>query len=189
MILDRPIERLKFLNDVSDTNLLGGGKVYENASISLEEFHPVELYPTALYVIKDNLRKIQEIREELLQKGIDIFRLTGVVEHSEGVIAPPVIELSDGVPAIVDGIHRVYLAMIMGKYINCIYIKGASAPIISIPVEWEQVVEYDVKPDRPEQLRIIRDGIADESNDLRRYYRDLSYLGSKGRRPRSNQEA
>ena len=178
------------LSQVADTRLLTGReRAYEGADISLREFSPLDLYPTALYVMKPNLEVIRRLREYIKQStGEDILHLRGILEHDDGIIAPPIVELSDGVPAIVDGIHRIYHALHSGETVNCIYIEGASAPIISVPVEWGYVESYDVKPENPRQLRIIREGIADDSNDLRRFYRDFSYLGSKGRRPRQGQE-
>lgn len=126
------------LSQVADTRLLTGReRIYEGADISLREFNPLELYPTALYVMRPNLEVIQRLREYLKQStGEDILHLRSILEHDNGIIAPPIVELSDGVPAIVDGIHRIYHALYNGETVNCIYIEGANAPIISIPVEW-----------------------------------------------------
>ena len=167
----------------------GNIPVYKDASISLRRFHPDELKPTALYVVEDNIVKITDIAEELSSEGINIFNLHGTVNHSEGIISPPVIEMVDGVPAIIDGLNRIWWASLSDKMVTCIFVKGASLPTISYPVTWQEVVLYKDKPNDPKLLRRLREGIADTPSELRKYYRDFSYLGSKGRRPSASQSS
>lgn len=164
-----------------------GVSVYENADISIQDFRPDEVYPSALYVLRPHIEKIRCIGSELWRRGVNIFQLDDVINMDEIMIAPPVIEMSDGVPTIVDGIHRFYLARQLGFDVRCVFINGASLPLISYPVEWQDVRMYDEPPQQPELRRRIREGISDTSTDLRKYYRDLSVLGSKGRRPRKDQ--
>jgi len=173
------------------TTLDGSYPLYQNAFVSLQSFDPNELYPTAKYVLNDNLNTIRSIDKELVDYGIDVFNLNEVIQLNDIVIAPPIVELSDGVPCIVDGQHRSFLAREAGRRINCIYVTGVDPnyPIISTPVGWDQVIAYDKKPEAAELLRDIRPGIADSSQGLRRFYRDFSFLGSQGRRPRLGQTA
>lgn len=161
--------------------------VYDEAQISLRYFYADEVYPTALYVLRPHLQAVACIGQELAQAGINIFDLDEVIEYNGILIAPPIVELSDGVPAIVDGIHRFYLAKQLGLPVKAIYVEGAKLPLISYPVTWEQVQEYDEAPQNPRHRRALRLGIEDTSESLRQYYRDFSLFGSRGRRPRHGQ--
>jgi hypothetical protein len=186
-------EKERLLAQVRQTETLNGReRVYQNARIEIRDFNPDEVYPTAKYVLKGNLENLEALQTMLDNEGVDIFNLDCVHEGLDGIIiAPPVVELSDGVPAIVDGQHRFYMAKQQGRRIKAIYVEGAdeNIPVISYPVPWSEVKEYDIKPENPSLLRNLRQGIRDISGDLRRYYRDLSYLGSLGRRPRLGQVA
>jgi hypothetical protein len=163
----------------------GGYPLYQSADICLQTLTIEDVYPTALYVLKPNFGEILAIRRELLLAGIDIFDLDEI-EYCNGVtIAPPVVEEMDGVLGIVDGIHRFYLAGTYGVPINTIVVRGVDRnyPFISYPVFWEDVSIYDIPPENPHQRRRLRHGIENTSECRRLYYRDLSFLGGKGRRP------
>ena|SRR3989344_2071696 len=142
-----------------------------------------------------NIERMSEATTELETEpksrldDVDIFKLDRIYPNSTYVVAPPVVEISDGVPAIVDGLHRCALARNLGEPVSVILVDGVNPqyPIISTPVTWNEVVEYYQKPEIPELLRNVRPGIRDEGGSLRRFYRDFSYLGSTGRRPRLGQ--
>jgi hypothetical protein len=187
------LDSKNLLSLVRDTRTLEGRvSLYQNADISIKTFDPSYLYPTAKYVLKPNLRFVTEMRDTLLAvHKVDIFKLNEVFIDEQYMVAPPVIEISDGLPAIVDGIHRCELARRLGLPITVILVDKVepTLPIISYPVTWQQVAEYEVKPENPCLLRNIRSGIADDSGSLRKYYRDFGYLGSSGRRPREGQSS
>lgn len=177
-----------FLEQIMAVRTLDAGvPVYENAQVSIQEFVSQEVYPTALYVVRSHLEAVRMIGDRLWRQGINIFDLDEIIRVDGITIAPPVVELSDGVPAIVDGIHRFYLARQLGFKVSCIYIEGASLPLVSYPVNWESVKEYDKAPENPLLRRALRIGVEDTSESLRKHYRDLSLLGSSGRRPRGGQ--
>jgi len=181
------------INTVRDTKTLeGDNSIYSNAEVTIKTFDPNDLYPTAKYVLTSNLNFVSAMRTEVLESsGIDIFNLDRICETGPYVIAPPIVEISDGVPAIVDGLHRCTLAKQLGKNISVIFVNGVDPtyPIISTPVDWKDVIQYDIKPEKADLLRNVRPGIADSSQSLRTYYRDFSYLGSLGRRPRAGQNS
>jgi hypothetical protein len=138
----------------------------------------------------ESRKKLQLTLDSILEKVDSVkgnFDLDEILEYNGIIIAPPVVELSDGVPAIVDGIHRFYLAKQLGVPVKAIYIEGATLPLISYPVSWDVVKEYDEAPENPKHRRALRLGIEDKSEVLRTYYRDFSLLGSRGRRPRQGQ--
>lgn len=183
--------KLELIDAVRDTRTLDGGiPLYESAKISIRQFDPNDLYPTAKYVLTSNLEFINSMRNEILATdNVDIFMLDQIFVNLIYVVAPPVVEISDDMPAIVDGFHRCTLARKLGKPISVIFVDGVDSkyPIISTPVGWDEVVEYSQKPEVAELLRNIRTGIQDEGGSLRSFYRDFSYLGSAGRRPRQGQ--
>ncbi len=183
--------KLQLIEAVRNTRTLDGGfPLYENAEISIRVFDPNDLYPTAKYVLKNNLQFVASMRDEILSTdSVDIFMLDQIYVNSIYIVAPPVVEMSDGVPAIVDGLHRCTLARNLGKLVSVIFVDGVDPkyPIISTPVSWDEIVEYSQKPEVAELLRNVRPGIRDEGGSLRRFYRDFSYLGSAGRRPRLGQ--
>jgi len=183
--------KLQLLEAVRDTRTLDGRvPLYRSAEISIRTFDPNDLYPIAKYVLTSNLQFVASMREDILSEdGVDIFKLDHIYYNLKYTVAPPVIEISDGVPAIVDGLHRCALARRLGEQISVIFVDGVNPqyPLISTPVNWEEVVEYARKPEVAELLRNVRPGIRDEGGSLRRFYRDFSYLGSTGRRPRLGQ--
>ena len=183
-------ERPSLIELVRDVGtLIGGVRIYRDAEITLRTFDPNSLRPTAKYVVTTNLDFVADMAAELHRSGIDIFHLDELFEGSGYTIAPPIVEFSDGVPAIVDGIHRVHLARALGRTVSVVYIKGVDPnyPIISTPVEWSDVIEYAVKPKESHLLRNVRPGISDTSDGLKKYYRDLRRFGSTGRRPSQHQ--
>lgn len=147
--------------------------VYENANISLKELSVDEINPTSFYVIKDNMQFQRDLRNELLDKGIDTLRLDRGYElkNEKGEIwtlMPPVIEVTKrdvryvhqegelkyedivkiNIPIINDGMHRINLARELGKTFNAIYISGASEdyPFYAHPNEWSRIKEVDKVP-------------------------------------------
>lgn len=183
--------KLRLIEAVRQTRTLeGNNQPYRNAKISIEKFDPNNLYPTAKYILVGNLTAAGIMRNRILQKsGIDIFSLDHIYSDSEYLVAPPVVEISDGVPAIIDGLHRCALARRLGLPISVIYIVDVDpkCPTISTPVTWNDVSEHQEKPESAELLRNLRHGITDTTETLRRFYRDFSFLGSLGRRPRNGQ--
>jgi len=182
----------ELLSQVRETKTLDGAyPVYANAVISLMRTCAEDLSPTALYVLLPSIRHIYRLANEYARMGIDIFSLTEVINDGTIFISPPVVESTDNKLAIVDGIHRAWIARKERIPLNVISVCGADPayPTIGQPVTWNEVKEYETKPEDPALLRRLRPGIADESSSLRKYYRDLSYLGSSGRRPRDGQKA
>lgn len=187
MITERTVERSaerELLIDVRNVVTLDGGlPIYRNAKIELRNFYPEEVYPTAKYVISGNLETLRAIDEIMTNEGYDIFHLRERVENGVGVISPPIVEMSDGVPAIVDGQHRFWLAREKRQDVTAIYVEGVNPdyPIIGFPVDWDLVREYEERPIKRELIRDLR--FPDDSSVLRKYFRDLRYFGSMGRRP------
>ena len=121
-----------------------GVLIYQNASISLRQVDPNEIFPTANYVLIVNLERLFNTWLNHAKLDCDIFALTKLARIGEYVIAPPVVEWSevDQKPLVVDGIHRFWLARRFHQPINTIYVEGARPdyPVISFPLAWNETV-------------------------------------------------
>lgn len=171
--------------------LNGGVPVYRNAVVRIRRLHPARVRPSSLYVLDDNLARLRGLALELEARGMDLFRLNTTVVVDGRAISPPLVEWDPEyrVPIIVDGIHRFWLAMKQGKRVSAVYVHGSDPryPVIGLPVLWSEVRCLNALPMDPHMRRRLRPGIEDTSESLRRYYRDLSFMGSGGRRPSGNQ--
>jgi len=158
----------------------GGVPVYRKAYIDVARVNTDEIHPIAKYVLAPHIKRLLELKAQL-----DIFNLTDVIQTSDGVcIAPPVVEWSDGRWCIVDGLHRCYMARMARSDITVARVAGSDQdyPLISTPVDWADVRLLPQRPHEPRDMRNLREGIDNMDGVLRRYFRDLSVLGSSGRR-------
>ena len=178
------LERIRGIKTLGD-----GTPVYANAKISLERVNPIEAHPTAKYVLKGNLKEQMRIKKELEKRGINTLSLNDIVQYGEDVTSPPVLEREGDRLAIVDGIHRMFVAKQLGVAVNAIVIEGSdpSRPSIGQTVSWSDVKVRGERPTDPKQCRDLKPGISDNSEDLKKHYRDFSGLGSRGRRPSKGQ--
>ena len=116
--IDELIQRLRNVTMLKAPEV----KIYHNAFISVEKISPLSLSPPQNYILREELKKVREIKWALEEHGIDIFELNGFVRltlegHEEPVdLLPPVVEESiernGSVHLIInDGMHRVYMAL------------------------------------------------------------------------------
>jgi len=129
---------------------------YLNARIDVVTIDPSILAPTQRYVLTDELKKIEQVRWDLLKNhNQDILQLNGYIKCSypEEIdptkfsdlgksyvepqpkktidVLPPVIEEhfnhKGGIDLLIcDGQHRSYLAYTMGTLINVAYVRGVN---------------------------------------------------------------
>jgi len=138
---------------------------YLHADISLEKVRIDDLYPCALYVLKENLNRAGEIRKALRGRGIDIFNLTenkSLVNYDWGdrrgiEMGPPVVEVSGddgGILVITDGLHRVTEArMEEEKEMVVVKVDNVSIPLPVLPVSWNEVKVVDSVPQIKRKFR------------------------------------
>lgn len=161
--------------------------IYKESIISFKRFHPNNVSPIAKYVLTPNLERLQSTQRDLFFRGYNIFSLKETLKYNNHIISPPIIEYSDADKKniIVDGIHRFYLARQLGHWVSTIYIQKVNEfyPVIGMPVEWNDVIEYSEPPQEVQNRRRLREGIENKSEILRKFYRDYSVIGSTGRRP------
>lgn len=156
-----------------------GVPIYADADIRLERVNAKDTNPIALYVLRPNLRFLQDVLAH-----VDIFNLTDTYQEDGLTIAPPIIEIWDGKRQIVDGIHRMYLALVLDLPTNIVTIEGVNPayPLVSEPVNWSDVREYDNAPETKAERRRLRPGISATDLSYSSFFRDYSTLGSQGRR-------
>lgn len=146
--------------------------LYKNADITLERnINPDDIHFPQYYVLEKDLREITRTREELLEYGVDIFKLIGFVrvfyrdeeDFQEKVFdtLPPVVEISEadgGIPLLNDGMHRLYLAREAGSAVNIVKIQNFnhSYPYYALPNEagWNNLKRCEEVPDIKKNYRI-----------------------------------
>jgi hypothetical protein len=131
--------------------------------------------------------EIGQIARALKLIGIDITKLDEIIPYDGTVIAPPVIENDGQADCIVDGLHRLTIARARHETVRVLYVANPETPPIGKPVLWEQVKVVKTPPETAQERRDLREGLDDTSECLRSHFRDLSFLGSNGRRPRKGQ--
>jgi len=137
-------------------------KVYSNAFISLEQVAATQLSPPQNYILRDELKKVRELKWALEKHGVDLFRLNGFVRlRFEGFgepvdLLPPVVEESierDGTIHFIinDGMHRIYMALREWVIPQVILVRGIPKDLpyyaYAVPGRWERIEERDDLPD------------------------------------------
>lgn len=126
---------------------------YQNAHLSLQTVCPEEVLPLAMYALLPQITFITSLYEKLKQSQIDILdfdsQITSV-DYSwgkQGRLAPPLIEIHDGRMLLVDGLHRVYLAKLLGLgTISVVIADGVKTSLPCLPVTWDDVILTDTVP-------------------------------------------
>lgn len=179
---------------MEQTNVL----IYEQALISLEQIHTDCLYPPQNYLWLKELRKTQDLRWSLAERGVDLFRLDGYITYtvrredgSEATydLYPPIVEESieaDGTVALLinDGMHRLYLARLEWVVPQVTYIRGVpkAYPYYAYPrrQRWEGL---DLLAENPDSLTYLKKCHRVRHN--KRLYRDFQAVFANVGRPRS----
>jgi len=172
--LDKAVARMR-LTPLDGTMRDEEIKVYLHAHIRLGEFFAGELNPTSLYVLKNQLSLLRDMRHQLLNRyNIDILQLDSIlhIRNDKGELfgmAPPVVEIYEEdvmivprkgdrsppgvlsllIPILKDGIHRMYIAYYDRVPVKCIVIRGAAKEHLpyAYPNEWKDVMIFDAKPE------------------------------------------
>lgn len=137
-----------------------GAQPYLNSDFSLERVNPDDLYPCQSYVLKPILESQARLWALLLEKGIDVTKLTQAhyAEFNGETIPvlPPIVEESvefggrKVVWLINDGLHRVTYARNNNKRINVVVVHGVNPeyPYYAHinPNRWDDVKHIDALP-------------------------------------------
>lgn len=154
------IELVKRLREVTMLKS-SSTRVYEQAFISLEKIATDFLTPPQTYILREELKKVRELKWALEKRGIDLFELKGFARitldnSSEPIdVLPPVVEESierDGSVHLIinDGMHRIYMARREWIVPQVVLIRGIpkNLPYYAYPSPggWNSVEERDDLP-------------------------------------------
>lgn len=180
---------------------------YADAQIMPRRYPLSNLRPTSFYVLRSQLDQHRKLQAKLLSDyALSLFDLTGVIEYNQNGdsfrLSPPIVETYYEaqeraiVTAVVDGLHRIWLARELGlKEIWVIEISDIpdKFPLVPLPLKWDDVRMFDTVPPTYEKRRFrfpTIESFPDVSgltkvpitpeNFLYFFYRDLSSLGSTG---------
>jgi hypothetical protein len=169
---------------VREVTLLNDQTVYpyQSAQISLRLITPRDVKVTSYYVLEKNLLFIRNLHRKLLQQGYDILQLTqGLIiqinKEDPREIVPPVVEVENNVPFILDGLHRAFVADAIKSPLHVIQIKDVSVDAYALPNVWSEIQIRQCVPDNPFEKKRYREGYRD-------LYRNLP--GTSGIRMKSN---
>jgi hypothetical protein len=140
---------------------------YADARIDVVRYPIAELRPTSHYVLKEQLKSHDSINSILLEKyAISIFDLTGILEYYIDNVSyrmsPPIVETyyepseQKIVTAIVDGIHRVWLARVLGlEELWVVEISNIPVhfPLVPLPANWTDIKEQNEVPETSKKRR------------------------------------
>ncbi|SRR6266851_2334303 len=195
--------RLRKVTLLGDRSLLP----YSSAQIMPRRYTVSDLRPTSLYVLRSQIEQHRNLQTKLLlDYELSLFDLTGIIEYNQNgdtfLLSPPIVETyyeaqeRSIVTAVVDGLHRIWLARELGlKEIWVIEISNIpdKFPLVPLPLKWDDVRMFDTVPPTYEKRRfrfptiesfpdvsgLTKAPITPE-NFLYFFYRDLSSLGSSG---------
>jgi hypothetical protein len=172
--------------------------IYSQALISLEQIHTDWLRPPQNYIWLQELRKTQELRWSLAERGVDLFRLDGYVTYTVRLadgeevmydLYPPIVEESfeaDGTVALLinDGMHRLYLARMEWVIPQVTYVRGIPKeyPYYAFPRPdgWEGL---DLLAENPDPQRYLKKSHRVRHN--KQLYRDFQAVFQNVGRSRS----
>lgn len=191
------MEILKFtpesqlIEQVRNTTMLTDKTIrpYQHADICIENIPLNKILPTQLYVLREHLEVQKDLRNALLEKGCDTLRMRGslLLRHAGVTVGlmPPVVEDDPEFGmCLLDGTHRAVIARRVGeKCIRVVHISGVlpDRPMIAMPNQWSEIVEYSVIPEDKTKKKRYRD-LPGSKYD---YYRDFSEITGVGKDPRT----
>lgn len=185
---------------------------YREAHIRSDVVPLDDIVPLARYAIEEQVAFVRFLHDALLGSYLtSLADLRGLLrvrlDGEDAAVAPPIIEVlppSDLVRTggrnlgLVDGMHRVMALRSLGyDAIRVVVIADVSLPLVPLPVTWEQVREYpQASPPSEDEKRDFRyprladvpvaeyavEGLVTEQNFRYYFFRNLTHLGSKGRR-------
>ena len=139
---DQLIERLREVTMLKAPEV----KVYSRTFISLEKISPASLSPPQNYILREELKKVRDLKWSLEEHEVDLFTLNGfvrlILEGSDEPVdlLPPIVEESierDGTVHLIvnDGMHRVYMALREWVIPQVVLVRGVpkDLPYLRVP--------------------------------------------------------
>ncbi|MCL2748767.1 MAG: hypothetical protein FWE50_01700 [Alphaproteobacteria bacterium] len=154
---------------------------YDGAKITLEFANKSDIVPTQRFVLQDQLDIIKTLDKSFSKHGVNILSNSGFITYSVAdnevpyTFTPPIIEVIDGQPLLIDGIHRITYA---GKRpFLAIFINGVPKEFypyqIGLKGGWNEVQTFQSKLPAgfvPKQSRYSEE-------DRKKYFREYPFPG------------
>lgn len=117
---------------IKNTTLAGDNKImpFKNSEVSIKQSDANYLFPTQKFVLQDQLQKIEFLYNWFLRFKIDISNLDGFIVYkmynsaNVYVLTPPIIEVIDNQPLVIDGQHRTKFFADKGLNFKSVYIEN-----------------------------------------------------------------
>lgn len=180
-----PINSDMLLYLISRIKTLDGQSPFKSSRIRQVVVNPSQLKIGQKYVYRENYQNLLESVSNIFRNFLGewgglgnlgayfVFGLDENNHYSMACYLPPIIEVHESKPFIMDGIHRNYIGRQTGLTINALIVKNVDIPFPCSPRKWEEikVIPLDDKP------KNLEDRYFDLKKEL---FRDLKYLGIDG---------
>jgi len=180
-----PINSDMLLYLIRRIKTLDGQLPFQNSRIHQVIFNPNQLKIGQKYVYRENYQNLLENVSGIFHKFLGewgglgnlgayfVFGLDAESRYSMACYLPPVIEIHESKPLIMDGIHRNYIGRQTGLTINALTVKNIGVSFPCSPKKWSAIKVIPLN-DKPKNLE-------DRYFDLNKgLFRDLKYLGIDG---------
>lgn len=149
--------KTELINVIRNTYLAGDHNIhpFADSKINIESVSAADLIPTQAFVLNEQLQTIDAIRRQMMTHGVDIFHQDGFLSYhihgtqSNFVFTPPLVEVIDGLPLIIDGQHRITYAQDHNMTFNALIIQGIDKSVYpyQLPLNggWDAVHRFDTK--------------------------------------------
>lgn len=160
---------------------------YLDAEFEIKTVQPQDLQPSSFYVLKQRLNFLALLVDELIREKKELEKIDTILEYKDEFdhqhrIIPPIVELTDFKKwMILDGEHRIYIAMERHVEITVLFIRNVKYPYPCLPLPngWKSVKIVETVP---KVKRLYRPGLNDTEQTHYTLHRDLDRFGSQGTR-------
>ena len=156
IITDYHLHPQNELFDIIRHTYLAGDKnilPFQNTNISVQNVSYRDLVPTQSFVLNKQLANIRLIRDQMLHHNIDILKLDGFLSYQTSnldttfVFTPPIVEVIDNTPLIIDGQHRTTYAADNNQTFNALIIENIDPSVYpyQLPLVggWAAIKRFD----------------------------------------------
>ncbi len=143
------------LNVMRNTYLLSDKLIlpFKNSDISVGKVSRDLLFPTQKFVLNEQLKKIENLYNFFDKQGVYIPDLQGFLSYkvrnvaTDFVLTPPIVEVIEGKPLLIDGMHRSFFFGNKNLKFNAIFIEGIEKQYfpyqLQNPKGWDDVIVFD----------------------------------------------
>lgn len=140
---------------IRHTTLLGDHNIYpfENSKLSIKTISHHDVLPTQAFVLQEQLTKIDDIHTNMQKHNIDVLKMNGFLSYkvnlfnTQFVFTPPIIEVIEDQPLIIDGQHRITYAADKNLTFNALFIENVDKSVYpyQIPLRngWNNIQRFD----------------------------------------------